>query len=104
MLLHGEPAGEAVLARWLGDVQPKLPEAWMFYTIVMQTPIPGAVWPSGWNPLTMKGLLLLEGLHLGPDAAATVQTVMELGKERQLECKLTQRPSFVAWHKAMFFA
>jgi hypothetical protein len=106
MFLKGEPVGKDTLATWMSDLHPKLPEAWMFYTIVLQTPIPGAVWPSGWNPLTMKGLILLEGLYLGSHAAAaaSVQAVQALGRDHQLECKVTTRPTFVEWHKAMFFA
>jgi len=97
--------GESVLVDWHSRVMPSLPDAWQTYTVAMKTPLGPKV--SGWNYLSMNGLLVVEGLHNGPWSQGmldSVQELLELGKEHQLKCELANFSSFKQWHDQAWFA
>ena len=54
--------GEPILEAWTHDIMPAMPNEWHFYTVAMKLPL-GPKVPK-FNPLTMNGLLVVEGLYV----------------------------------------
>jgi len=97
--------GEPILAEWQRDVMPALADPWTFYTVVMKIPLGPTV--TKFNPLTMNGLLIVEGLYNGAWSAKMlggVEPLLQLGKDAQLKCDFTNHSSFKAWHDNAWFA
>ena len=94
-----------ILEAWAHDIMPALPDAWHFYTVAMKLPL-GPKVPK-FNPLTMNGLLVVEGLFNGAWGGAMLDSaapLLALGKEEQLKCTFTNHSTFKAWHDQAWFA
>jgi len=99
----GKTVGEPILAEWFKTVMPNLAEKWMTFTVAMKSPLGPKV---PWNYLSMDGLFVVEGLYNGPysEALSSAKDLLELGKEEQLKCSLTNFTSFKKWHDQAWFA
>lgn len=97
--------GEPIIAKWVKDVMPALPDTWHFYTIAMKQPL--GVKVRKFKSRTMNGLLVLEGLfngQWGKDMLDAAAPVLGLGPEEQLKCDFANHTSYKAWHDQAWFA
>jgi len=101
----GKRVGESIIADWHSRVMPALPDEWQTYSVAMKSPL-GPKAP-GWNYLTMNGLFNVEGLYNGPWSESMLNSIddlLQLGKEEQLSCQLSNFSSFKLWHDQAWFA
>jgi len=105
MSKKGASETESMIADWHSRVMPALPDEWQTYTVAMKGPY-GPKAP-GWSPLTMNGLFNVEGLYNGPwsdQMLTSIDDLLNLGKDQQLHCELTNFSSLKLWHDQAWFA